>query len=60
MATAARRTVARVHEVLPKGLIDPAADIRPGSYVDARPHAGRLTESEVTPLVPGPAMDGEI
>jgi 3-oxoadipate CoA-transferase alpha subunit len=35
MATAARRTVAQVREVLPTGSIDPEAVVTPGIYVDA-------------------------
>lgn len=34
MATAARRTVAQVREVLPAGAIDPEAVVTPGIYVD--------------------------
>ena len=33
MATAARRTVATVHEVLPLGALDPEAIVTPGIYV---------------------------
>ncbi|WP_285106499.1 3-oxoacid CoA-transferase subunit A [Promicromonospora sp. MEB111] len=35
MATAARRTVAQVREVVPTGSIDPEAVVTPGIYVDA-------------------------
>lgn len=35
MATAARRTVAQVREVLPTGAIDPEVVVTPGIYVDA-------------------------
>ncbi|MEU4365550.1 3-oxoacid CoA-transferase subunit A [Promicromonospora sp. NPDC023987] len=35
MATAARRTVAQVNEVVPVGSIDPEAVVTPGIYVDA-------------------------
>ena len=35
MATAARRTVAQVNEVVPIGSIDPEAVVTPGIYVDA-------------------------
>src|SRR5688572_32407752 len=35
MATAARRTVAQVQEVLPAGSIDPETVVTPGIYVDA-------------------------
>lgn len=34
MATAARRTVVQVHEVVPTGSIDPEAVVTPGIYVD--------------------------
>ncbi len=33
MATAARRTVATVHEVLPLGALDPEAIVTPGIFV---------------------------
>ncbi len=35
MATAARRTVVQVHEVVPTGSIDPETVVTPGIYVDA-------------------------
>ena len=35
MATAARRTVASVHEVLPLGAIDPESIVTPGIHVSA-------------------------
>ena len=35
MATAARRTVAQVNEVVPVGSIDPEAVVTPGIYIDA-------------------------
>jgi len=42
MATAARRTVASVHEVLPLGALDPESIVTPGIHVSAVVQVGRV------------------